>query len=257
MTHKAASPVRRALRSLPGLALLLALTCPGAMGQDLDRERRWRAEVLSNLVIGDAVAIPAARGGDFLGLYTQAPPGKLAVLLVHGIGVHPDHGVIGILRGRLAEMGYTTLSIQMPVLAADARGEDYLPLLAAAAARIDAGRGWLVAKGHRALALLSHSLGATMAQEYFRSTAGKGFVGWIAVGAPGEAGMAAPGVPVLDVYGEHDLPAVMSGVAARRASVAAVPGGGQRVVRGADHFYTGRESELAAVVRDFLEKLPR
>ena len=49
--------------------------------------------------------------------------------LVHGLGIHPDWGLIGALRSDLPDAGYTTLSVQMPVLAADGSptGEALLP----------------------------------------------------------------------------------------------------------------------------------
>jgi DNA-binding CsgD family transcriptional regulator len=39
------------------------------------------------------------------------------VIVVHGLGVHPDRGLINPLRSQLAEQGYATLPVQMPVLA--------------------------------------------------------------------------------------------------------------------------------------------
>jgi alpha/beta superfamily hydrolase len=54
-------------------------------------------------------------------------------------------------------------------------------------------------------------------------------------------------LPVLDVYGEKDLPAVLSTAKARRATK-------QAVIPGADHFYNGKEAELARVLREFIEK---
>lgn len=53
----------------------------------------------------------------FLALYTEAPSPNGSVILAHGLGVHPDWGVIGTLRVRLADRGYNMLSLQMPALA--------------------------------------------------------------------------------------------------------------------------------------------
>ena len=55
-----------------------------------------------------------------LAIFTEAASvPKGAVIVVHGLGVHPDWNLIGDLRTRLAERGYATLAVQMPVLAAD------------------------------------------------------------------------------------------------------------------------------------------
>ena len=50
----------------------------------------------------------------------------------------------------------------MPVLAADARGEQYPPLFAEAVERLQAAVAFLRDKGHRKIAVVSHSLGARM-----------------------------------------------------------------------------------------------
>jgi hypothetical protein len=80
--------------------LIFCATALAAAAQDYAREDRWKAEVLGNLVVGDAVQIAGASRRPFLGLYTKGEHGTPAVLLVHGIGVHPDHGVVGSLRIR-------------------------------------------------------------------------------------------------------------------------------------------------------------
>jgi alpha/beta superfamily hydrolase len=230
------------------IALLCALVpAMPALAQDYAREARWRAEVTGNLVVGDAVEIRAA-GREFLGLYAPGKPDLPAIVLVHGIGVHPDHGIIGSLRVALGDMGFTTLSIQMPVLASDARPQDYGPaLFAEAGARIAAAAEWLKAKGAKRMVLASHSLGAAMSQHYLESEKQPPFVAWVSMGRGG-AVPALP-LPVLDVYGEKDLPAVLQSAGARRATR-------QVAIAGADHFYNGREAELAAVIRGFVAGLP-
>lgn len=71
------------------------------------------------------------------------------MIVVHGIGLHPDWGLVNSLRSELAEQGYSTLSVQMPVLAADARPEAYAPLFPQAAERLRAAAGFLRARGER------------------------------------------------------------------------------------------------------------
>ena len=85
------------------LALLLA--APLARGQDYAREKRWAEEVVPNIVVGDAVWLKEKEAREFLGLYTAVKGAKQAVLLVHGLGVQPNYGLIGELRGALSDMG--------------------------------------------------------------------------------------------------------------------------------------------------------
>lgn len=229
-------------------ALMLAAAC-AAPAQDYEREARWRSEVVGNLVVGEAIDLVAPSGRRFLGLY--APGEKAAVLLVHGMGVHPDHGVIGMLRVALSDMGFATLSIQMPVLAADAPPQDYYPaLFAEASARIAAAAQWLSAKKGKVV-LASHSLGSWMSEHHLRSGAtGPGFAAWVCMGRGGS--IAPVALPVLDVYGEKDNRQVIESAAARRAVLEKIPGSKQVRIAGADHFYAGREDELARLVAEFV-----
>jgi pimeloyl-ACP methyl ester carboxylesterase len=244
------------------LAFLLALlsAVAGAQTQDFEREARWRAEVVPGLVIGEALDIPGPAGRPFLGLLTEPSAVDRAattlLVIVHGIGVHPDHGIIGTLRMALADKGYATLSIQMPVLASDAPSERYEPLFANAAERIAAAAAWARGRGYLDLVLVSHSLGSRMSNAYFDRNSPSAFRAWAALGlgAPFSARFAQrPPVPVLDVYGERDLDPVL-GNAAGRAQVARASGARQQKIAGADHFYAGREAELVALIADFARR---
>lgn len=237
------------------LAFALAAALP-ALAQDYEREKRWAAEVVPNLVVGEAVQIPLA-SRTFLGIHTEAKDPRAGILLVHGVGVHPDHGVTGILRVALADMGYTTLSIQMPVQKADASLNDYYPkVFPEAVERIGAGARWLKEKGAGKIVLLSHSMGSWMANVYYEKTREAPFAAWVCVGLTGGfGGMHNVHVPVLDMYAEHDLPPVLRADARRRAALRSIEGSKQVRIPGADHHYTGRENELAAAIRDFIDGL--
>lgn len=233
-------------------AWLLAACIGAAAAQDLEREKRWASEVVPNLVVGDAVSIRAER--EFLGIYAEVKDAKTAVLLVHGMGVHPDHGVIGSLRALLADLGYATLSLQMPVQRAEAGAEDYPVLFPEAAERIQAGARWLADKGHPRIVLLSHSMGSRMANAYLERATADLFAGWVSLGITADySKFAALRLPVLDVYAENDFPAVLAASPRRRAALAAA-GSAQVMIPGADHYYTGRERELAAAVAAFLDR---
>ena len=239
--------------------LTLALCSLPAWAQDYAREKRWADEVTPALVVGDAVMIKAASGHEFLALYAEAARPRATIVIVHGIGVHPDHGVIGVLRTRLVDQGYSTLSIQMPVAAADAGQEAYAPLFADAADRIAKAAQWLGAKGQTRLVLLSHSLGSRMANAYLDGAAppaASPFAAWVALGLGQPYSAATPRYPfpILDVYGEQDLPAVREAAAQRKAALNILKGSRQTVLARADHFYTGKETALVATVDNFLSE---
>ena len=169
------------------------------------------------------------------------------------MGLHPDWGLINILRTRLAEQGYATLSVQMPVLEAEAKADEYPPLFPEAAERLAAGVAFLRGRGLKKVAIVSHSMGARMT-DHFLASAGDGRIdAWVAIGLSGEfAAPAAFKAPVLDLYGEKDYPAFI-GARERAAAIRKVRGSGQVRVAGADHFFAGMETELVRQVKLFLD----
>jgi hypothetical protein len=95
--------------------LVQAQSTAATVVPDFERELRWRNEVVPSLVVGDAIDLDV-NGKKVLALLSKGKPELPAIVLVHGVGVHPDHGIIGTLRSNLSDLGYTTLSVQMPVL---------------------------------------------------------------------------------------------------------------------------------------------
>jgi pimeloyl-ACP methyl ester carboxylesterase len=241
-------------RSLALAALVFA--CGTAIAQDYEREKRWRDEVLPTLVVGEPVVLKTAAGREFLALFTESKPAKGALLIIHGVGVHPDHGVIGSLRVKLAERGWTTLSVQMPVLAVDAKAEDYYTkVFPEALERIGTAAAWLKAHSPARLAMVSHSMGSWMANEYLDAAPGAPVSAWVCIGLSGgfSWGRYLAKIPTLDVYGENDLPQVLSASWRRSIALRSMAGASrQEVIPGADNFYTGKEEALAQVVDAWL-----
>lgn len=250
----------RPLRSALVVVGIVAWISAAAHTLDPEREARWRAEVVPGLVVGEAVEIPGPGDRPFLGLLTE-PPGvdrgaTPLLVLVHGIGVHPDHGVIGTLRMDLADKGYSTLSIQMPVLASDAPAEHYEPLFGNAAERIGNAAAWARGRGYRDLVLVSHSLGSRMSNAYFDRESPSPYRAWVALGLPGPYTVRfsqKPPVPVLDVHGERDIRPVLDNAAAR-AKVARASGATQHTITGTDHFYAAREAEVSNLIAEFVRR---
>jgi pimeloyl-ACP methyl ester carboxylesterase len=140
------------------------------------------------------------------------------------------------------------------VLAADAPRERYATLFPEAAERLGAAAAWLRGKGLKKVALVSHSMGASMSHHYLSHAPDAGIDAWVAIGMAG--GITLPQkfrTPVLDLSGEKDWPAVLDGAAKRTPALRAIRGSGQMQVAGADHFFTGVEGELVRQVRQFLD----
>lgn len=255
------------LRTILIALLMLCCTLAQAQGSDRAREKRWADEIIPQLVVGDAVWLkhPA---GDFLGLYTPGTPGKAgqpAIVIVHGLGVHPDHGFIGPLRTQLADRGFTTLSIQMPIRAADANSKAYYPdLFPEAGERIAIAARYLQEKGHKELVLVAHSLGAWMSNVYLDRSEATPYMAWVSMGVTGRyttrmLGLDLPmlriDLPVLDIYGSEDpLPGVVAAAGAREYSLSSFAGSRQVRIAGADHFFARKEDQVVAAIADWLTR---
>ena len=140
------------------------------------------------------------------------------------------------------------------MLDAEARGEKYPPLFPEAAERLAAAVEFLRRMGLKKFAIVSHSLGSRMAN-YFLNRAGDAHIdAWVAIGLGGEFTEPATfKAPVLDLYGEKDLPAVLDRASQRAAAIRGIRGSAQIQVPGADHFFAGMEGELVRRVRQFLD----
>ena len=240
------------------LFVLLACVWASAPAQDYEREKRWADETLASLVVGDAVWLAQANGHKFLTLYTEAPKAKGAVIVAHGRGWSPDFELYGSLRTKLADAGYTTLSIQLPVLPSSAKLGDYIPTYGDARERFQLAADFLKAKGYKGIAIVSHSLGATMANQYLIRTEDDSVKAWVFIGIiNGLEEMFRIRIPVLDIFGSRDWDVTIWGADERLKQILKVAGSEQVIVPGAEHFFTGQEDVLAGSIARFLARALR
>ena len=247
----------------------LLLTASLAIAQDFERESRLESEIVDAILDGEPVHLDAA-GRSFLGIYTEAADGESgrAVIVLHGRGFHPDWAEVAApLRIELPEYGWDTLSLQMPVLEKSARYYDYLPIIPAAFPRIRAGIEFLRARGARTIVLAAHSCSVHMALAFVRRHGDAGFDGFIGIGM-GATDYRQPmrepfplesmAVPVLDLFGDEDYPAVRREAPNRLAAIRAAgnPHSAQRIVPGAEHFFRDMDGPLVDAVTGWLATLP-
>ena len=239
--------------------MAIALLVPGkSFSQDrpdYEREKRWADQIQASLMVGDAVWLQQKNGHRFLSLYTEAKKPKGAVIVAHGRGWSPDYELYGILRTRLADLGYTTLSIQLPVLPSTAILGLYVPLYPDARERFHLAVEYLKGKGYRDIAIVSHSLGATMANQYLIRTDDTAVKAWVFVGIlQGLEEAYRIKIPMLDVFGSKDWDVTRWGADERLKQIEKVPGSGQVVVPNATHFFPGQEEDLLKVIEPFLAR---
>ena len=245
----------------PLLAAMAMLVFAGGAwaAPDYAREKRLADEVVPSVVVGEAVTLQTGAGRRFLGLLTIPAKPRAALILVHGMGVHPDFGVTGELRVRLADRGYTTLSIQMPVLASDANAADYPALFPEAGERIAAAVDYLRGKGATKVAIVSHSVGARMVNDFISHRPETPLIAWVPVtiSSGGFESLAGVRFPVFDIYAEKDFEVVLKGAPARAKVLRSIRGSKQAMVYGTDHYFGKKEKEVAALIDQLLAPLAK
>jgi len=233
---------------------------------NIEREQRMQDEIVDAIFDGEPIAL-ASNGHEFLAIMTEADNAKGVVIIIHGRGFHPDWPeAINPLRSILPEMGWSTLSLQMPVLKKTAKYYDYQPLFDAGADRLNAGLDFLKSEGHERVVVLAHSCGAHMAMHRVDQQGLEGVAAFIGLGLgatdyhqymPKPFPLTKLKMPVLDVFGEDDYPAVKK-MAEERAKLIKQAGNAQSrqvIVLGADHYYTDKGEALTQVVGDWLNSV--
>ncbi len=251
------------------MIFLLSSTLLPAHASDLAKEKRWANQIVDALIDGDAIWLNDGNS-KFLTIYTTAEGNSdRAAIIMHGIGAHPDwQQVVHPLRVELPTYGWNTLSIQMPILANGVDESKYAPLFPKEVpARIDAAIKYLHENGVKHIVLVAHSMGSVMGS-YYLSKHSDDVEGFVGIGMPGHPGAGAMDtvhslekihVPVLDLYGSEDLKAVLDSAKARKAAakIAGNKNYSQKMVKGANHFFDGKDDELVTAVSDWLTKLPK
>ena len=249
--------------------LMSSLFCVQADAQTISnvaREKNWADQIVGSVVVGEAVWL-RARQHKFLGLYTApAEASSWAVILLHGRGVHPAWGFFDNLRSDIADAGFHTLSLQLPILAQDAKFGSYGQTFPEAYDRIDTGIRFLKQKGIRNIILLGHSTGAMSAVAFAAKHSRTPLAGIVAIGlstfANGPDAMQpvlmlkSVRIPLLDIYGANDLHEVLSYVSARRSAAVAANNKSYTAVRvpDTDHFFTDQYEALKKHTLDWLRR---
>jgi alpha/beta superfamily hydrolase len=207
--------------------------------------------VVPSIVVGDPVYLATAASPKVLAILT-VPAGAAAggIVVVHGLGVHPDWGLIGGIRSALADAGYVTLSVQMPVLDANATRDDYAATLPEASERIASAVAYLRARGSAKIAIVSHSMGASMANAYLARQA---VDAWAPIGMFGPFATP-PKEPVLDIVAETEIAPVRETAPARVSTLPKDTCSRQITIAGADHYFDRQQKELVAAISAFLER---
>ena len=253
---------------LPVLSLLLTLPPAMAGGPDLEREQRLADQTVDAILDGEPVYLTTADNTRFLAIEMQSmdgPPRRAAIIL-HGRGMHPDWSqVTAPLRTGLPAHGWSTLSLQMPVLAKDAKYYDYLPVFPVAVPRIEAGIRYLRDQGVERIVLIAHSCSVHMSMAWVEARGDSGIDAYIGIGMgatdyqqpmPGPFPLENIRVPLLAIYGSNDYPAVHRQAAVITKKLPGLhPASAVQEIPGADHYFNDADDALLSAVAAWLATL--
>ena len=259
------------MRTLTAAVILLSLPpfCASeADSPDYEREDRLAQEAVAGLFDGEVVYLSDG-GRDFLSLFsaTEDANSNAAFLILHGRGFHPDWPqVAGPLREKFTEAGLTTLALQMPVLEKGAKYYQYLKILPLSFPRIEAGLQFLRSEGYDWIGMIAHSCSVHMSMAWIRTQGDHEINAYIGIGMGAtdyKQPMLEPfpledmTVPILDVYGSDDYPAVIKGAVNRRIAIESAGNDLSQTVEipGADHFFEEYEDSLAEAVIKWLKSV--
>lgn len=236
-------------------------------GPDYEREQRIAAQIEPDIFDGESVWL-SANDHQFLGIHLVAEESRGAVILLHGRDVNPEEQeLINPLRVGLSESGWTTLAIQMPVLAKGKQYNDYLPILSYSHQRIESAIRYLREQGETQIILAAHSCGAHMAHSWFNLDKQHNVDAYIAMGS-GATDKNQPlqtplpfanlSIPVLDIYGSAEFPAPLAMVPDRKQMLFAngLPQSEQVKVEGANHYFSGYGDRMVGELSRWLNTLP-
>jgi predicted alpha/beta-fold hydrolase len=194
------------------------------------------------------------------GEYLAGKNSNTAVILAHGRGQGPDSNVVSTLRKNInKELGFHTLSLQMPVLSST-NYLDYAPTFPDAFKTIQAAIDYLTTeKSVKRIYLMGYSMGARMTTAFLVEKPTSVIVGYIGVGLleggskPLDANqnLASIRLPIIDIFADK-TPLDLKSAENRRSQVS--DAFKQVKISGADHSFRGYDDQIVQAVIGWLKE---
>jgi len=232
---------------------------------DFEREDRMIGEIEDSVMDGDVEYLPLENDKEVFSIYMEpdADKPKGGVILLHSRGYHANwSSTIKPLRIGLADKGWHTLSVQMPVLDKNAKYYDYVPIFPYAHERIDAALNFYKQRGIDNIILIGHGCGAHMSMSYIDKYGDDKISAYIGVGMGAtdykqkivkQFPLDKMLTPVLDVFAENDFPGVIRLSESRQGlmDIIANAKSEQIVIKSADHYY--KEDSAVKALTDTID----
>ncbi|MAS82017.1 MAG: hypothetical protein CMF45_04950 [Legionellales bacterium] len=241
------------------------------IADDINREweKRTSEKLMENLETTETIWLEG-KGERFLALY-EAQTNETsygAVILLHSMGGHADWPqTISPIRNELPKHGWSTLSIQMPVIAPENQIEDYGTTFKQTENRIKSALYFLHGREFQNIVAFGHSFGAVSVLDYLEKRKKQNITALVALSLQ-DYPFVKPTIdilgliekskiPILDLYGSDDYRNVINQAPDRR--LAAKKGNNieyeQIEIEGADHYFNGMEDLLIKQILAWLDKV--
>ena len=245
-----------------------------ASAKDIQAQNREQqiAEKLALVADADEIVSLKALGNRFIGIYQRSRTDEShgVIILVHGMGAHPDWpDVISPLRTQLPEFGWSTFSLQMPILSPEESIAEYSKTLKDAENRLHAAVDYLHAWEIEPIILLGYGFGAAQAASYLASDKNENNINiraFVSVSMLAQKFIRPSlnvfkligeiNIPILDIYGEEDLGDVRRGIDDRRLAASKNKNDAFRQIelKHAGHNYLGVEMALVEQIQHWLQQ---
>ena len=222
---------------------------------DFEREERIINEIEDSVMDGDVEYLSLAEDEEVFSIYTESEldETKGGVIVIHSRGHHANwSSVIKPVRVELTERGWSTLSVQMPVLDKNAKYYDYVPIFPYAHQRISAAIDFFKEQDINNIVIVAHGCGAHMSMSYIDKYGNSDISAYVGIGMGAtdykqkiirQFPLAKMDMPILDIFGEKDYPGVVR-LAKQRKPL--LNRGNNRnlqlLVENADHYYQERDT---------------
>ena len=203
------------------------------------------------------------KGHSFVAILDDARSSTIegVAILLPDAGFRADSDVLAGLRQLLPAHGWSTLSLQLPVLEPEAELDEYYPLIPDASQRIKEAVTRMKARGIENIALIGHGFGAVVALNYgglYPDGSVRALVlmsPWWPQDRKGEmtGWLFKSKVPVLDITAEHDSSRIRATTDDRYQSLKGLKGFRQWKISGAGHEYQGYGEALAKRIYGWLK----
>ncbi len=239
---------------------------------DFAREQRIIEQIADSVIEGDVLWLKVGNKKIF-SIYSEAETDKAkgGIIILHSRGLHANwETVVKPLRVGLAEKGWDSLSVQMPVKDKNAKYYDYVPIFSYAVPRINAAINFLKKQGAKKVVIIAHACGAFMARYFIQHNGVKDISAFVGIGMsatdykqkvinPIILTLFNTKIPILDIVAENDYLGVLKFYEIRKEAFAIMnnPKNKQLMIPRTEHYYQQKQAskQMVAEVVKWLDSI--